>query len=90
MKLPLRNKIEDVITCSGVSREVIVYYVQESWVSPIDPRELIFDEEDIARIKLIHELRRDLGVNDESIPIILHLIDQLNYLNLKLREDDNG
>ena len=45
-----------------------------------------FDEEDLARIQLIQELREDFGVNDEAVPIILHLIDQLNLIQLELRQ----
>lgn len=36
------------------------------------------DMEDIARMLLIRDLKEDFGVNDESIPVILYLIDQLH------------
>ena len=39
-----------------------------------------FDEIDVARLRLIAELRRDLAVNDEAVPLILHLIDELHLL----------
>ena len=80
-------KIEDVSIHCRISPEVIHYFIQESWIIPIDPEELIFDAEDIARIKFIHELREIFAVNDEAVPIILHLVDQLNLINLKFRED---
>lgn len=41
------------------------------------------DEQDVARIYLIDELRRNFGVNDEGIPLILYLIDQLCALRAK-------
>jgi chaperone modulatory protein CbpM len=31
----------------------------------------------VARIRLIHELRHDLAVGDEAVPVVLQLIDQL-------------
>jgi chaperone modulatory protein CbpM len=37
-----------------------------------------FTEADVARAQLIHDLQRDLGVNDEGIGVILDLIDQLH------------
>ena len=43
------------------------------------------DLEDLTRIHLIAELKHDFEVNDESIPIILHLIDQLNYLRNQIK-----
>ena len=44
-----------------------------------------FDEVDLARARLIRDLH-DLGANDESIPIILDLLDQLHGLRRALRE----
>lgn len=43
----------------------------------------LLDEEDLARAKLIRELQEVFGVNDEAIPIILHLLDQLYFLKLR-------
>ena len=41
----------------------------------------LFDEVDLARIKLISELRRDLEVNDAAVPVVLRLIDQVHGLH---------
>jgi hypothetical protein len=46
---------------------------------------MIFDEEDLARIRLIYELQHVMGVNDESIPVILHLVDQLNRMHIEVK-----
>ena len=43
------------------------------------------DEEDLARICLIKQIQEEFGVNDESIPIILHLIDQVNRTHLEVK-----
>ena len=67
---------------SGMTTEAILDFVNFEWIKPVDPINLIFDNEDIHRIQLISELKKDFGVNDESIPIILYLIDQLNHLHL--------
>lgn len=66
----------------GVNPELIKQFITSEWIDPLEPNELKLDEEDIARIQLICELRQDLGVNDEAVPIILHLIDELNHLHL--------
>jgi chaperone modulatory protein CbpM len=45
-------------------------------------------DEDIRRAHLIVELQRDFGVNDDAIPIILHLIDQLHAMQRVLKRLD--
>ncbi len=39
-----------------------------------------FTEADLARARLIRELKRDFGVNDEGIGVILNLLDQVHGL----------
>jgi chaperone modulatory protein CbpM len=85
MKLPLRKKLEEVCQSCGIEEEIIRQFLQEDWIHPIDQEHNIFDDEDIARIALISELREDFGINDEAIPVILHLIDQLNLLHRKIQ-----
>jgi chaperone modulatory protein CbpM len=43
-----------------------------------------FTEADVARAELIHDLKRDLGVNDEGIGVILDLVDQLHGMRRTL------
>jgi len=88
MKIQLRLLLEQAATQSGVPQDVIIRFVSESWIIPADPQHQAFDEEDIARIRLIHDLIHNMGVNDEAVPVILHLVDQLNQLHLKIRELD--
>lgn len=53
-------------------------YVTESWVlAEVRDDTYYFDEADAARVKLILELKRDMAVNDEAVPVILNLLDQL-------------
>jgi chaperone modulatory protein CbpM len=44
-----------------------------------------FSEVDLARAQLIRDLQ-NLGVNDEGIPIVLDLVDQLHGVRRALRE----
>ena len=44
-----------------------------------------FSEVDLARARLIRALR-ELGVNDDGVPIVLDLIDQLHGLRRTLRD----
>ena len=68
--------------------ETVYLYIERRWITPRRPEirtisEL--DEEDLARIQLIQELQEDLGVNDDAVPIILNLIDQLHRLRFEVK-----
>ncbi|MBF0315418.1 MAG: hypothetical protein HQK50_18810 [Oligoflexia bacterium] len=75
----------------GLAPEVIVRFISFRWIIPCDGQAQLLDEEDLARARLIWELQQEFGVNDEAIPIILKLIDQLNrmhYLGQKEFENE--
>lgn len=60
---------------------MVTSWIECSWITPASPTKKELDQEDLARIRLIHQLRKDMGVNDEAIPIILELLDQICYLH---------
>jgi chaperone modulatory protein CbpM len=62
--------------------QIILTYIERRWISPANSE---LDQEDQARIHLIQELQSVFGVNDEAVPIILHLIDQLHFFQNKVR-----
>ncbi len=65
--------------------EIFIYEcIEREWIIPSDTEKIRLDQEDIARILLIRDLKGEFGVNDESIPIILHLIDQIHWLKSRL------
>jgi chaperone modulatory protein CbpM len=80
-----RFPLDDAALRLGLPREEIALFVARAWVLPADRERRAFDEEDIARIRLIHELRSRLEVNDEAVPLIMHLVDQLNLIHLELK-----
>jgi chaperone modulatory protein CbpM len=66
--------------------EVLQQWMQAGWLLPQEEgRTPNFSEIDLARAQLIRDLRQDLGVNDEGIPVILDLLDQLHGLRRALR-----
>jgi chaperone modulatory protein CbpM len=79
-----RMHIEDASKLSGVPSEIIFRFIEEKWILPLEQKTPILDSEDVARVKLIWDLYNDFGVNDEAMPIILHLLDQLNRMHLEL------
>lgn len=86
MKKLIQKRIEEVCHDMEMEQEIILHFIQEEWVTPYDQEAMIFDDEDLSRIQLIQELQHDLGVNDEAVPIILNLIDQLNLLRSHLKK----
>jgi chaperone modulatory protein CbpM len=62
-------------------------WIAAGWLIPpqTDP-ELAFSDVDISRAQLIRDLRDDLGVNDEGISVILHLVDQVHGLRRSMQE----
>jgi len=58
--------------------EVLEAWISAGWLVLSEDRRSQFTEADVARAELIHDLRRDLGVNDEGIGVILDLLDQLH------------
>lgn len=85
MRVEKHFKISEVCDECGIETERIEYFITHEWLSPADPSEPLLDEEDLARIRLIIHLQSEFGVNDESIPIILNLIDQIHCLQRKPR-----
>jgi chaperone modulatory protein CbpM len=69
-----------------VDDETLDQWVEAGWLTQhqnlSDQR---FSDVDFARARLIRDLQ-DLGVNDDSIPIVLGLVDQLHGLRHLLRE----
>lgn len=81
-----KRQLSEASEYCGVPMEMIMWFIEEEWISPINCEEPILDDEDVARIRLIWELREDFGVNEEAMPIILNLIDQLNRMHLELEK----
>jgi chaperone modulatory protein CbpM len=88
------RSVDDLVTEFDVSASEITIWIEQNWVLPSEQDgEYHFDEDDFARVRLIAELRRDVGVNEEAMPVVLRLLDQvyglrraLEQLNAAIRE----
>ncbi len=70
----------------GVSAEEVTIWVERRWVLPAEcGGALEFSDADRARLRMIAEFRRDLGIEDESMPVVLDLIDRLHGVRERLR-----
>ena len=62
-------------------------WIERSWVLPISQEgTYLFDDADLARARLIAELHGDLEVNEEAMPVVLRLLDQVYGLRRTLAE----
>ena len=71
----------DFLYRAQLDQETLELWIEEEWLSPEKTaHELAFSEADLARAGLIRELQHDLGVNDEGVGVVLHLLDQMHSL----------
>ncbi|MBF0544807.1 MAG: hypothetical protein HQM08_10255 [Candidatus Riflebacteria bacterium] len=76
---------QEITQIYQVSEKFIRDCLQRQWIEPMDKEAGRLAQEDIARLLLIRDLMEDMGVNDESVPVILNLIDQIHTLKRKAR-----
>jgi chaperone modulatory protein CbpM len=61
-------------------------WIGEAWVLPeTSDGTYVFHEVDVARVRLIVELRRDMAIDDEAMPVVLNLLDQLYALRRRFK-----
>jgi chaperone modulatory protein CbpM len=79
--------LSEVVTLVGrVDRVELSQWIELGWVAPERPAgaEPAFSELDVARVCLICDLRHDLAVEEETIPLVLSLLDQIYALRRQL------
>lgn len=61
-------------------------WVRAGWVRPaLGENGPVFDEVDVARVRLLCELKKDMKLSSETLGIILPLLDQLHQARRELR-----
>jgi len=61
-------------------------WVRLGWICPAQAEDgTAFDDADVARVRLICDLVYDMGLDEESVPVILSLLDQLHDARRTLR-----
>jgi len=79
----MTDRTDELCTRLRISRVEVEQWVAAGWVRPAgDVPESKTDE---ARLRLVADLRREMGIDNEAIPVILSLIDQVHGLRRQLR-----
>jgi chaperone modulatory protein CbpM len=71
---------------SDLSQVELVTWVERGWVLPdTEGAHLEFHEIDVARVRLIHDLRHGMDVGEDAVPLVLSLLDQVYELRSQLK-----
>lgn len=70
----------------GVTESELADWVGRGWVLPEGGApDWRFADIDVARVRLLHDLRHTLAVEEETLPVVLSLLDQVYDLRRALR-----
>jgi chaperone modulatory protein CbpM len=70
----------------GLDAAELEHWIEVRWVRPERLAEgYVFHDIDVARIHLIVELRHDLMIDEEAMPVVLNLLDQVYALRHRLK-----
>jgi chaperone modulatory protein CbpM len=78
-------RLTEVVSELSIDVTVLRGWIDQRWIRPSAAEgEPLFDEADMARARLIRELKQDLSVGDEAMPVVLQLLDQVYALRKAL------
>jgi chaperone modulatory protein CbpM len=82
----VRTLSEVVTLVRRVDRVELTQWIELGWVTPEQPadKEPAFSDLDVARVCLICDLRHDLEVEEETMPLVLSLLDQIYTLRRQM------
>ena len=82
----MKTLSEVVLTVERIDRVELGRWVELGWVAPVgrERGEPAFSDLDVARVCLICDLVHDLAVEEETVPLVLSLLDQVYALRRQL------
>jgi chaperone modulatory protein CbpM len=77
---------EVVLTVERIDRVELSRWVELGWVAPErrEADEPVFSDLDVARVCLICDLVHDMAVDEETVPLVLSLLDQVYALRRQM------
>ena len=76
---------QEFLTCAGLEGQTLDLWLEQRWLIPDQTfGGMNFSDVDLARARLIRDLKTGFGVNDEGVDVILHLMDQFHGLRRAL------
>ncbi len=84
----LENEVRFTLTqlsrACGTDDAEIIALVEEGVVVPLDPNNLFFDGQALARARTALRLLRDLELNAHAAALVLDLLDEIDELHLEM------
>jgi chaperone modulatory protein CbpM len=82
----MRTLSEVVTLVRRIDRVELTQWIELGWVTPERQAdaEPVFSDLDVARVCLICDLRHDLEVEEETMPLVLSLLDQVYALRRQM------
>jgi chaperone modulatory protein CbpM len=75
----------EFLELARLDRRTLAVWIEEEWLIPARQADaLAFTDMDLARVNLIRDLKDKMGVNDEGLGVVLHLLDQMHALRRAL------
>jgi chaperone modulatory protein CbpM len=72
---------QEFLSRTDLQVQTLELWLEQCWLIPEQTSTgSNFSDMDIARARLIRDLKDDFGVNDAGVDLILHLLDQLHGL----------
>lgn len=79
--------LAEVVAICGVERDEIALWIERRWIMPLAADgDYLFNEADLARARMIAEFRRDLAIDEDALPTVLDLVDQLHATRRRFRQ----
>jgi chaperone modulatory protein CbpM len=79
--------LDELLTLvSGLERGELARWIENRWVLPERRGDTwLFHEVDVARVELIVQIRHEFAIDEEALPLVLGLLDQVYGLRRQLR-----
>ena len=83
----MRLSEQDVVRqVRAVTLRRLRLWVKKGWIVPVEgERGPLFEPADVARLRLVCELRDELNVNEDAVPVVLSLMDQMFSLRREMK-----
>ena len=80
-------EVQEFLLRAELETETLQAWIEARWLIPRQGGTApVFSEADLARARLIRDLMNDLGVNEEGVPVVLSLVDQVHGLRRALSD----
>ncbi len=72
------NERELITAIGTLTEDTLRRWIAQGWVVPAEEGQtILFDTVDVARVRLICELHFDLDIEEDTVAMVLSLLDQL-------------